>query len=215
MKITRPYDNAPDIVVVEDICSKEDLGVLKRHVKEYFKKLHQISIDKYNTTMDPPANVEEVDAILSKVEALAQSVMKQEFPQIGKRPRFTPTPFKNFILRVEGESMTPHYDGVPGLAPEKQPPNVGSIFYITDENDDLVGGETFYPYLGIAYRPVGGSIIIHPGTPEYLHGVLEVKSGHRVTINLFAILDNEYSLATLDENDETPRVGKKTGKGYI
>jgi hypothetical protein len=212
MEVTRPYDNT-DIVVVKDICSKEDLKVLKKHLKEHFIHLHQVVVDKHSVTMPTPENVEEVDAILSKIESSAQSLIKQEFPWIGGAPRFTP--FKDFVLRVEGESMTPHYDGVPGIPPEQQPPNIGSVFYITDESDGLVGGETCYPNLNISYKPEAGSLIIHPGEKDYLHGVSDVKKGWRITMNLFAILDNEHSLATLDENGQTPRVGEKTGNGYI
>lgn len=212
MKVTRPYDNT-DIVVVKDICSKEDLYILKEHVKEYFATKHKIFTGEIKPHYNTLKHEKAVKEILSKTESLAHSVIKQEFTFMGESPRFTP--FQNFVLRVEGESMTPHYDGVPGVDPALQPPNVGSVFYITDENDGFSGGETIYPDLGIAYKPVAGSMIMHPGRPEYLHGVLEVKSGHRVTMNLFAFRDNQHSLATLDESGQTPRVGEQTAKGYI
>lgn len=131
------------------------------------------------------------DKIVKKVEQRAKEVMVQEFPWIGS-PRFTP--FGELILRAPGDFMEPHYDGVPGLTPDNQPPNLGSIFYITD---DVVGGETYYPKLNISYRPEAGSLIIHPGEKDYFHGVSAVKKGWRITMNLFAILDNEDSLKLL------------------
>ena len=211
MKITRPYANT-EIVVIENLCTEEEAEALRNYSKDYFSNLHEVYLDKRFAMTSPPDH-DVIKDTLRRIEESAQSVIKEEFLGSESFPRFTP--FGNLVLRVPGEAMIPHYDGVPGIPPEQQPINIGSIFYITDERDGLVGGETFYPDLGIAYKPVSGSMIIHPGTPEYFHGVQEVRAGLRITINLFAFLDNEYSLATLDENGETPKVGGKTGVGYI
>lgn len=211
MDVTKPYDGT-DIVVIENLCTEEEIEKLKKYSQEYFDGLHELYVNK-DFSMTDHSDRELVEDILRNVEKSAHSVIKKEFLGLESSPRFTS--FGNLVLRAPGDSMTPHYDGVPGVPPEQQPINVGSIFYITDEKDGLVGGETFYPDLGISYKPVSGSMIIHPGTPEYFHGVHEVKKGLRVTVNLFAFLDNEHSLATLDENGEMPKVGENTAEGYI
>lgn len=56
----------------------------------------------------------------------------------------------------------------------------GMVLYI---NDNYEGGEIEYPELGVSYKPVSGSLIIHKG--EYLHKVNEVFSGIRYMSTFF------------------------------
>lgn len=218
MKITRPYDGA-EIVVVEELSTPEETGVLSAYAISHYQKLDSVNGLEWrasppgkplpygysdsvknsgpSTSLDTGSvpTKEEFDRIVRLVGERARGVMREEFPWIGD-PRFTP--FGDLILRAPGDYMTPHYDGVPGVPPSQQPQNLGSIFYITG---DLDGGETCYPHFGICYKPVAGSFIVHPGSPEYLHEVSEVKSGWRITMNLFAIKDNEHSLKLLQDSE--------------
>ena len=217
MKVTRPYPGT-EIVVVEDLATPEETEILAAYGIAYYQKLR--NVDGLEWRASPPGRPlphgysnsvestgpeesfgdadidlkERVQEITQSIEMRAKEVMEKEFPWIGK-PRYTP--FGELILRAPGDYMKPHYDGVPGVGADYQPPNLGSIFYITG---DLDGGETCYPHFEICYKPTPGSFIIHPGEPEYLHEVAQVKSGWRITMNLFAIKDNEHSLKVFEES---------------
>jgi hypothetical protein len=58
----------------------------------------------------------------------------------------------------------------------------GSILYL---NDDYSGGNTYYPEHDIKISPVAGTLAIHPGDPEHLHGVTEIFGNMRYTIASF------------------------------
>jgi len=58
----------------------------------------------------------------------------------------------------------------------------GSIIYL---NDDYEGGNTYYPNYDIRITPKSGTLAIHPGDPEHLHGVTKIEGGMRYTIASF------------------------------
>jgi 2OG-Fe(II) oxygenase superfamily len=58
----------------------------------------------------------------------------------------------------------------------------GSIIYL---NDDYQGGNTYYPNYDIRITPKSGTLAIHPGDPEHLHGVTKIEDGMRYTIASF------------------------------
>lgn len=58
----------------------------------------------------------------------------------------------------------------------------GSILYL---NEDYSGGHTYYPNFNFEITPKAGTLAIHPGDPEHLHGVTKVKDGIRYTIASF------------------------------
>lgn len=62
----------------------------------------------------------------------------------------------------------------------------GSIIYLNDEYD---GGHTFYPNFNFEIIPKAGSLAVHPGDPEHLHGVTEIKNLTRYTMVSFWTLD--------------------------
>jgi 2OG-Fe(II) oxygenase superfamily len=85
----------------------------------------------------------------------------------------------NLLRRVpEGDVLEEHYDS-------KAKVNVayGFILYLNDNYD---GGELYYPNKGIEYKPVKNTLVIHPSTEEYTHGVKAVSSGTRYFMTMFA-----------------------------
>lgn len=58
----------------------------------------------------------------------------------------------------------------------------GSIIYLNDNYD---GGKTHYPNFKISITPKTGTLAIHPGDPEHLHGVTQIENGMRYTIASF------------------------------
>lgn len=81
-----------------------------------------------------------------------------------------------------GRGMAVHADNTPGLTGNVDTPH-GMVLYI---NDDYEGGELYYPELRIVMKPAAGDLVIHPGTPEYAHGVSPVTSGMRYATTAFS-----------------------------
>ena len=76
-----------------------------------------------------------------------------------------------------GDLMPPHYDlGGNSLV------RYGIVIYI---NDNYEGGEIYYPKLKVSLKPKSGSIIFHPSTIKYTHGVKPVVSGTRYSMANF------------------------------
>jgi len=80
-----------------------------------------------------------------------------------------------------GQDMSPHADRGPHET--NNDISHGFIVYI---NDEYEGGEIYYPNLGHSIKPMARSLVIHPGTSEYTHGVRPVESGVRHTLTMFA-----------------------------
>ena len=85
------------------------------------------------------------------------------------------------VMKTLGD-MPPHYDSLPGLKIGVDTPH-GMVLYL---NDDYKGGEIYYPNLEIAIKPEAGSLVMHPGTEEYFHGVATVVSGIRYVGSAFS-----------------------------
>jgi hypothetical protein len=66
----------------------------------------------------------------------------------------------------------------------------GSIIYL---NDNYEGGQTYYPNFDFKTTPKVGSLAIHPGDPEHLHGVTKIEGAVRYTIASFWTLNKEKS----------------------
>ena len=85
--------------------------------------------------------------------------------------------FENINRTISGGSMFLHNDNERELGIE-----YGFTYYI---NDDFLGGELFYPHKNISYKPIKNSMVIHIGTLEYSHSVLEVLDNNRFTMTAF------------------------------
>jgi hypothetical protein len=81
-----------------------------------------------------------------------------------------------------GIGMKVHADNPPSLAQGIDTPH-GLVLYL---NEDYLGGEIYYSKLGIVIKPEAGSLVIHPGTIEYSHGVIPVVSGTRYATTAFS-----------------------------
>lgn len=79
----------------------------------------------------------------------------------------------------------PHCDNMsewPEHAPNHKHRLYGSIIYL---NDNFDGGCTYYPNFNIEIVPRTGSLVIHPGDINHLHGVSTVKDSTRYTMSSF------------------------------
>ncbi len=74
----------------------------------------------------------------------------------------------------------------------------GIVIYI---NDDYEGGEIEYTKKNIIFKPRAGMMIVHPGTEEYSHRVLQVKQSPRYFISAFAY-DNNVKWVQSEESEQ-------------
>ena len=58
----------------------------------------------------------------------------------------------------------------------------GSIIYL---NDNYEGGKTYYPNFNTSITPKVGTLAVHPGDPEHLHGVTKIENSIRYTLVSF------------------------------
>lgn len=94
--------------------------------------------------------------------------------------------FKNINRTIPGGSMFLHNDDEREIGIE-----YGFTYYI---NDDFLGGELFYPNKGVSYKPIKNSMVIHIGTAEYSHSVLEVFNQNRFTITAFGYTNENQEM---------------------
>lgn len=89
----------------------------------------------------------------------------------------------NFIKYNPGQHFSVHTDH--GFSYNC---TVSSIVYL---NDDYEGGELWFPYLEIKFKPKKGDIIFFPSTYIYAHGAMPVTSGTKYSaVTMFDYKDN-------------------------
>lgn len=92
-----------------------------------------------------------------------------------------------------GQEQVPHSDDMTEHNNEElewfRHRHYGSIIYL---NDDYQGGRTYYPQHNFEIVPKSGTLAIHPGDPEHLHGVSKIEGSIRYTIASFWTRDKEY-----------------------
>jgi hypothetical protein len=90
-----------------------------------------------------------------------------------------------------GMEQTPHADDMSNTSiPGFDHREFGSIIYL---NENYSGGQTYYPNFDIYITPKAGSIAIHPGDVEHLHGVTKIEGETRYTIASFLTSRKEMS----------------------
>jgi hypothetical protein len=83
------------------------------------------------------------------------------------------------LVRWPTQSLQPpHIDGCAGLEYRSH----GAVVYL---NDDFGGGQLYYPKLDIEIAPRAGTLVVHPGTDLYQHGVRMVYGATRYTVASF------------------------------
>lgn len=68
-----------------------------------------------------------------------------------------------------GSELTAHFDQYS----DKLVQHAAVLYY----NDDYTEGEVFFPQHDLKFRPKPGSLLIFPGTEDYIHGVHPVGAG--------------------------------------
>ncbi len=170
LKIKKIYFEDTDIFVVENFLTQETLAYFDEKIKNAKWDLEQ---KWYPWSF----NVEKIDKdVTDRILNRIQSLFEDRYSWVGS----------HIIQRIkEGSGMDLHLDRTNFT---EQQDSVGVTIYI---NDNFDGGEIFYPNFNISYKPVRGSLICHPGTSEYKHGVKTVSKNNR---HILA----SYGLKTVD-----------------
>jgi hypothetical protein len=94
----------------------------------------------------------------------------------------------NFARWPPGYELQPHADAEnPGGEPHPYPwRHFASVVYL---NDDYDGGAIHFPELDIELRPPVRTLLVFPGTLDFLHGVRPVTHGLRHTLASFLTFD--------------------------
>lgn len=132
---------------------------------EILERLHDIFLPEEKSYNEIMAGV------FQKVYNLCNEVLNME-------PDWIVQGISHFNMLYPPLSMKSHWDGTtPGV-------HYGIVIYVSDPSD-YEGGEIVYVNKDISIKPSRGSIVIHPATEPYEHGVNHVTSGLRVAMTSF------------------------------
>lgn len=89
-----------------------------------------------------------------------------------------------------GMEQSPHADDMSNTEVEGHRHRAfGSVIYL---NEEYEGGHTYYPNFNFEVIPKVGTLAVHPGDPEHLHGVTKIENGIRYTIASFWTKDKNF-----------------------
>jgi|694.fasta_scaffold92474_6 prolyl 4-hydroxylase len=132
-----------------------------------FKPVPEVAhIAKYDPLYDEQMYISEllynaVDAGLKKYYNI--------YPRAEKNIR-SKEKFPKLLKYYPGSFMPAHSDH--GITSR----TISCILYL---NDDYVGGELYFPYFDITFKPSAGSVVFFPSNFMYVHEVKEIKDGVR------------------------------------
>jgi hypothetical protein len=202
------YNLDPEIIVVEDILSAEDLKSLQDCANDPegwdvndpdIDGTHWEGNQKYLAYAQDQKNIEIIGKVTKALEEVVghkgpinNVSIIQRFTDVKKGdPNITLSSGQLAYFDDQGVewSMGPHADNVYDMVTKSFVSSVvaGIVFYI---NDDYEGGEIVYVNKGITHKPKANSFVCHPAFEEYTHGVLKVKNGTRYILSTF-IKNNE------------------------
>ena len=162
----KKYFKDTDIFVVENFLTKDTLDYFDEKTKNAKWDIEQRWY-QWNKNVEPISQ-EVTDRVIDRI----QSLFEQKYTWNGS----------HIIQRIrEGSGMDVHLDRSNFV---EQQNSVGVAVYL---NDNFDGGEIYYPNLDISYRPVRGSLICHPGTSEYKHGVKTILGNDRYILSSYGL----------------------------
>lgn len=178
----------PDVIVVENFLSSEDLKKLNYIINnateddwkiEYTKNLKRFCLEKFGR--------DDVENLVSEGkfevtlgwedknynmvdEPIAEEIVQKLSSIVDSVDSSLETSgLKTFQRMQEGVQLKAHTD-------QHTDPSIryATIIYL---NDDYNGGELFFSNKDLELKPKPGSLVIFPGTDEFNHGVRHVTAG--------------------------------------
>lgn len=179
-----------EISYIKNFISKESCELLIEAIEDalanrsYPPELYEYVNDRYETSKSSPYIYlfhypdDRVKDIVKDFSDRSVAVYEEIY---GKSDNITYIKLGTINTMRAGTGMTVHSDDGPSLNNNVATPH-GMVLYI---NDDYEGGEIHYPGLKIAIKPEAGSLVIHPGSAAYAHGVAPVTAGNRYASTAF------------------------------
>ncbi len=185
MIITNPD---PNIFVIKNFIKKEEANLLidlaKNATIDEWSNYNHIEKSAGNEWEDRILIIDKCvgfDDNTNKIVTDLFTKIKKEINTILNKDIYVYTGFNMIYRSVVGQAMKTHSDS--GLGPKFK---YGIVLYL---NDDYVGGEIFYPNVGVEIKPESCSLVLHPAHEAYRHGVKEVSSGTRYSMTAFLRLN--------------------------
>lgn len=117
--------------------------------------------------------------------------MSQEIESVYGNPVYPD--LLQIVRWFPGQEQSPHADDMTNSNEEGlewfHHRHYGSILYLNDNYD---GGHTYYPQHNFEIKPEVGTLAVHPGDPDHMHGVTKVTGGIRYTIASFWSRNPEF-----------------------
>jgi hypothetical protein len=172
----------PRLVVKRHALSPEQcamlIGCWKRHTDKMFADSSEFWKERVLQHTDiPVAEEKTVHRVMQQARLLTQIAVMEKF----NPPKPIYSDSAQIVRWSEGAELTPHADNIePDGRPNGTPHRShSSVLYL---NSDFVGGEIFFPGLGVRVRPEPGLLIAFTAGTEHIHGVLPILSGERYTM---------------------------------
>jgi hypothetical protein len=178
-----------NILVYENFITDDEQNILLKYAKEAEEsqwakvkykneELLKKSPDKYKKYLK---YVEDWDKTTLYIDSnnhnIVENIKNRSQKIIGSDLLITDDIYR--IKRLTNQrSISPHFDDSLNFSLV-----LGIVIYL---NNDFDGGEIYYPNQNISYKPISKSMIIHPATEEYTHGVNEVVGNTRYSLAFFA-----------------------------
>lgn len=181
-----------NIKIIDNFLTQEEVDMLLNFVKD---------TDKWHVFHDQEfwnqrtLNAEFIYNNLNKEVGLLLYNVRQRVKDKAEELYPSDSPIYPDMFQIvkwpEGYEQEPHHDDMKGYAGTDwfHHRKYGSVLYL---NDDYEGGQTYYPQHNISIIPKSGSLVMHPGDINYVHGVTEVKNNTRYTIAGFWTYEKEY-----------------------
>jgi len=168
-----------NIFYIEDFVDKDSLLIFKKEIEDItsLSKEHEgMYHDVFTFSTDKSQIV--WDRITKDLKDLFDNENEYlyNFPPIS-----TIIKYVNRESKLSGWAMYPHSDK-DDLSEYGSNVLKGIVIYITD---DFEGGEIVYINKDIKIKPKAGSLVCHPGSSEYTHGVNNFVGGDRVVVSAF------------------------------
>jgi hypothetical protein len=159
-----------NIYYIENILSEEDLAVLDQDCRDQ-ESWAKSDIGHNHWKNNVKNCSRESNKILNKLRDVVEEEVNTKKMIINFSNNLS-----RFVSNDLDMAMGYHHD-------DSQPHTLsGLVFYI---NDDYEGGEIHYKEKDILWKPIKNSIVFHPSSEEYTHGVKSIITGERYMVTMF------------------------------
>jgi hypothetical protein len=167
-----------NIYYIENVLSPEDLAIINKDCRD--KESWATENVGHNLWKN---NVKNCNRYSNNVLNKLKQIIVEEINTKEMTMNFSNT-LSRFVPNEKlNMAMDYHYD-------DTQPHTLaGLVFYI---NDDYEGGEIHYREKDILWKPIKNSIVVHPASKEYTHGVKSIITGERYMVTMFGYEKNWF-----------------------